>query len=131
MSWPFKNASPPEGFTRHTFKGASEFGFESYEQSFEVVGNEPICTSGVPLFFWSGRTYGLTHPTPFSFFSLNAGFDFVGLIENGNWKSVGTTRGKNVPGAARFAKLDEYLEREKKGAIDSLMLSTVVGVVKI
>lgn len=67
----------------------------------------------------------------FLFLSVGPGFDFVGLIENGNWKSVGTTRGKNVPGAARFAQLDEYLEREKKGAVDSLMLSTVVGVVKI
>jgi hypothetical protein len=58
-----------------------------------------------------------------------AGVDFVGLIENGNFKSVGTTRGKNVPGAARFAKLDAFLE--ERDQFDVLMLSTVAGVVKI
>ncbi|KAL7413564.1 hypothetical protein BDY24DRAFT_388928 [Mrakia frigida] len=101
LSWPFKNTPPPTEFTRHTFKGASEFGFELYEVSLEVVGNEDIYV------------------------------DFVGLIENGNWKSVGDGRGKNVPGASRFAALDAYLEETKKGAIDSLMLSTVVGVIRI
>lgn len=40
-SWPF-NTPPPEEYTRHHLKSASEKTYESYTVELEIIGNEPI-----------------------------------------------------------------------------------------
>ncbi|CED83794.1 Aminopeptidases of the M20 family [Phaffia rhodozyma] len=91
------NTPPPQEYIRHHLKSASEKSYESYSIEFKVFGNEPI------------------------------EIDYVGIVENGMHPATAPSRGSDIPGAARLEKVWNYMFDEKKGVIEPLCHTTVVG----
>jgi hypothetical protein len=57
--------------------------------------------------------------------------EYVAFVGDAMWPATAPTRGRHLPGTGRLEQIANHLANYKDGAIDGLVLSTVVGVVQV
>jgi len=109
LQWTLDDA-PPDGYARHHIKEASFFGVDRW--SVDLVLQGPAATEPLTI-------------------------NFIGIDESGMWPAKNQTAGARSSGNAShatmdmFERLDDWLTRETHGRVDTMLLATVGGVVRV
>jgi hypothetical protein len=109
LQWTLDDA-PPDGYARHHIKEASFFGVDRW--SVDLVLQGPAATEPLTI-------------------------NFIGIDESGMWPAKNKTTRAQSSGNANdatmdmFERLDDWLTRETHGRVDTMLVATVGGVVRV
>lgn len=96
--------SPPDEYTRHHVKEGSFYGQESY--SFDMVIKTPVLPNKLRV-------------------------NFVGMQEKGVWPAKKASKAQGGIAMELFEKMDSWIDQKMSGAVDTLLVGSVAGVMDV